>query len=312
MHLSDAQHERGSHAVSGIVRCRWCVRSVGPPDTSRDLRALLSVDAWAARDLPKPERLLGDLITRTSPTFIVGRTGFGKTMFGAALATGMASGTGFLRWRSIRPARVLLIDGEMPGELIKARSVDALRRADRPPPPGNRVIYSSELEEQIARICPSLGKLAPLNTEDGQNFVLALIDALGGVDVVIFDNVMSLVAGDQKDEVPWSDTRPLVQSLTTRRVGQVWLDHTGHNTDRQYGSATKAWRFDTVGLMIPLVAGESASGELAFTLSFERPGKARRRTPDRWADFETCRIRLRDDRWPLDDQLAGQKRKSNG
>ena len=204
---------------------------------------------------------------------------------------------------------MLLIDGEMPGELIKARRVDALRRADRPPPPGNLVIYSSELEEQIARICPSLGKLAPLNTEDGQNFVLALIDALGGVDVVIFDNVMSLVAGDQKDEVPWSDTRPLVQSLTTRRVGQVWLDHTGHNTDRQYGSATKAWRFDTVGLMIPLEAGESASGELAFTLSFERPGKARRRTPDRWADFETCRIRLRDDRWLLDDQLAGQKPK---
>jgi hypothetical protein len=63
---------------------------VGPPDTSRDLRALLSVDAWAARDLPKPERLLGDLITRTSRTFIVGRTGLGKTMFGVALATSVA------------------------------------------------------------------------------------------------------------------------------------------------------------------------------------------------------------------------------
>ena len=58
------------------------------------------------------------------------------------------------------------------------------------------------MKEEISRQFPTLGTLAPLNTEQGRNFVHALIAALGGVDLVIFDNVMSLVAGDQKDEVP--------------------------------------------------------------------------------------------------------------
>ena len=83
-----------------------------------------------------PDRLLGDLLTTTSRIFLVSRTGLGKTLLGFAIACGIASGLGFLHWRSDRRARVLYIDGEMPGELIKSRSIDALRRAGMPPPPG--------------------------------------------------------------------------------------------------------------------------------------------------------------------------------
>ncbi len=212
------------------------------------------------------------------------------------------------RW----PARVLIIDGEMPGELIKARSIDALRRVTLPPGTVALTIYSRDMEEQIGRQFPTLGTLAPLNTDAGQNFVNALIGALGGVDVVIFDNVMSLVAGDQKDEIPWSETLPLVSSLTTKRIGQIWLDHTGHNTDRQYGSATKAWRFDAVGVMTPLADGQLERGAVGFSLSFEHPGKARRRTPDNWSDFETCTIRLHEDRWTSDRSEIVQTRLKEG
>jgi hypothetical protein len=277
-----------------------------PPDPAAELRSLLSVESWADRDIPPPDRLLGDLVTTTSRWFIVGRTGLGKTMLGFALGAGMASGAGFLHWRSARAARVLIIDGEMPGELIKARAIDALRRLAAPPKPGFLTIYSRDMEEEIGRSFPMLGTLAPLNTEMGQNFVHALIGALGGVDVAIFDNVMSLVAGDQKDEIPWSETLPLVASLTAKRIGQIWLDHTGHATDRQYGSATKAWRFDTVGLMAPLAEGQLERGAVGFSLSFEPPGKARRRTPDNWVDYETCTIRLQDDRWTSDRSEAVQ------
>ena len=247
--------------------------------------------------MPPPDRLLGDLLTTTSRMFLVGRTGLGKTMLGFAIACGIATGEGFLHWRSGRPARVLYIDGEMPGELIKARSIDALRRTGMPPPPGNLLIYSRDPEDDFAKRFPMLGMMPPLNTEAGHNFVLALIAALGGVDVVIFDNVMSLIAGDHREEIPWNDTLPLVGKLTTRRIGQIWLDHTGHNTERQYGSSTKAWRFDAVGVMTPLPDDQRGRHGIAFTLSFEHPGKARRRTPDNWADFETCIIRLKDDRW---------------
>ena len=127
--------------------------------------------------------------------------------------------------------------------------------------------------------------------------MLALIDALGGVDVVIFDNVMSLIVGDQKEEVSWSGAMPLVQDLTARNIAQLWLDHTGWNTYRQYGSSTKAWPFNSVGVMAPVKDDQCMPREVAFTLSFDFPGKARRRTPDNWSDFETCTIRLKHGRW---------------
>ncbi len=261
------------------------------------LRDFLAIEAWAEREMAPADRLLGDLVTTTTRMFLVGRTGLGKTLLALALAAGMANGDGFMHWRSSRPARVLVIDGEMPGELIRQRAIEALRRAGMPPPPGNLMIYARDMEDDFAARFPTLGRMPPLNTEAGHNWVLALIDRLGGVDVVIFDNVMSLIGGDQKDEVPWTETLPLVQSLTGRRVGQIWLDHTGHNQDRQYGSSTKAWRFDAVGIMAPLPEDQHARNEVAFTLSFDHPGKARRRTPDNWQDFAACTIRLADDRW---------------
>jgi len=268
----------------------------GGEDRGANLRALLSIDAWAGRDIPEPDRLLGDLITTTTRVFLVGRTGLGKTLLGIGIAAGVASGGGFLHWRSDRPARVLYLDGEMPAELIKPRARDAIRRLGGATiPSGNLLIFGRDIDDEARRVCPGLPPFAPLNTEGGRKFLLALLKAIGGVDLVVFDNVMSLIAGDQKDEVPWSETLPLVQELTNRRVGQVWLDHTGHNSDRQYGSSTKAWRFDAVGCMSPLAGGDPRT--TGFTLSFEHPGKARRRTPDNCQQFETQTIRLQDDRW---------------
>jgi hypothetical protein len=159
------------------------------------------------------------------------------------------------------------------------------------------MIFARDTMEEFSNLYPSLGQFAPLNTEAGQRFLHGLIDAVGGVDVVIFDNVMSLIEGDQKDEMPWSNALPLVSSLTSQRIGQIWLDHTGHNGDRQYGSSTKAWRFDAVGILSPLPEDQRTQDEVAFQLSFEHPGKARRRTPENGRDFDTCIIRLREDQW---------------
>ena len=284
-----------------------------PPAAETDsLANFLSAEVWQQREFTPPVRLLGDLVTTTSRAFLVGSTGLGKTMFGMALAAGMASGQGFLDWRCDRPVRVLYVDGEMPGELVKARLRDATRRLNGASLQGNLFVYCADTADAFAAKFPTLGRLDALNKESGQNFIYALIDMLGGVDCVIFDNVMSLVAGDQKDEVPWSETLPLVGGLTSRNVGQIWFDHTGHNTARQYGSSTKAWRFDAVGVMTELPEEERAPRETAFKLSFDAPGKARRRTPDNWHEFVSRTIRLAEDRWsserPDEDEASTGKR----
>ena len=131
-----------------------------------------------------------------------------------------------MHWSCCRSARVLIIDGEMPADLIKERAKDALRRIGGDVPLGNLVVFAQDMAEAFGKRFPELGPMPPLNTKEGHLFVLNLIENLGGVEVVFFDNVMSLVAGDQKDEVPWTDTLPLVSALTSRRIGQVWLDHT--------------------------------------------------------------------------------------
>jgi hypothetical protein len=257
------------------------------------LAALLDIHAWAALDIPPEPKLLGDLITPSTRMFVVGRTGLGKTLFLHAMAAGMASGQGFLHWRSAGPSRWLILDGEMPSALIKARAEDTIRRTEIPP--GNLVIYSLDRAEEFARLIPGLGVLAPINTEAGQQFVLRLAEAVRA-EGIGFDNVMSLVAGDQREETPWTETLPLVAELSKRRIAQIYLDHTGHNSDRQYGSAVKAWRMDAVGMMTPL-PDTQRDREVAFSLSFEPPGKARRRTPDNWDDFAPCTIRLQEDQW---------------
>jgi AAA domain/Domain of unknown function (DUF6371)/Toprim-like len=268
-----------------------------PKSDASLLVGLLSIQAWTERQIPNPDQLLGEVLTVGGWMFLIGRTGLGKTMLAFAIACGIATGDGFLHWRCTKPKRVLLLDGEMPEGLIKARAIDALRRIKGKPKPENLVIYSRYLEDEFAKLCPTIGKMPPLNTEEGHGWVLALIDAIGGVDVVIFDNVMSLIVGDQKDELSWSGAMPLVQALTSLNVAQLWLDHTGWNTDRQYGTSTKAWPFDSAGVMMTLADDQRDPREVAFTLSFDFPGKCRRRTPDNWSDFETCIIRLKEHRW---------------
>jgi hypothetical protein len=222
----------------------------------------------------------------------------------------MASGRGFLNWTCDRSSRWLIIDGEMPTPLIKRRCADLIRRHGGIRP-HHLAIYSLDRAEEWAEAFPGLGTIGALNTPEGREFVQRLIDIVKP-DGVMIDNVMSLIAGDHKDEIPWAETWPLVFSITAQGIAQIWLDHAGHNGVRQYGSSTKAWRFDAVGVMTVLDGGtERKPGEVetAFTLSFDPPyGKARRRTPENWRDFAPRTLRLRDDVWSGEDASSIAKR----
>jgi len=259
----------------------------------------LSVFTLANLEIKPERRLLGDFITSSSRAFLVGSTGIGKTMLIYGMVGGMASGNGFLHWSCDGPSKWLIIDGEMPKVLLKSRSADMLRRgASKLIPPHGVTIYAREREDDFAKAFPHLGRMPALNTEAGLSFVIDLITAIGGVDGVALDNVMSLAPGDQKDEMTWAGCIPLVEYLSRNGIAQIWGDHTGHNSIRQYGSSTKSWRMDAVAVITPLTEDQAPSADhLAFKMSFESPGKARRRTPDNWHDFEACTIRLRGDRW---------------
>jgi hypothetical protein len=295
----------------------WIERPQVPngQDPDADLIAALAVQAW--RDLPLPplRRLLGDVVTEAARVFLVGATGIGKTLFAYAIAAALATGRQFLHWSCDGPVRVLVIDGEMSARMIKKRAQLVLRHQTQVPQ-GNLLIYSLQRADEFAARFPQLGKPSPLNTDEGQEWLLRMI-ALVLPDVVILDNVMSLIAGVMKEEEPWQQTLPLVLGITALGKAQIWLDHTGWNSDRQYGTSTKGWFFDAIGVLHrppeDVAVGE---GESCFDLSFDPPsGKARNRDPDRWADFSPHRIRLTEGGWtyePIERQSRGKGGKGKG
>ena len=237
-----------------------------------DLLAALAVQTWCDLPLPPLRRLLGDVVTEAARVFLVGATGIGKTLFAYAIAAALATGRQFLHWSCDGPVRVLVIDGEMSARMIKKRAQLVLRHQTQVPP-GNLLIYSLQRADEFAARFPQLGKPSPLNTDEGREWLLRMI-ALFQPDFVILDNVaIWLIAGVMKEEEPWQQTLPLVLGITALGKAQIWLDHTGHNTDRQYGTSTKGWFFDAIGVMLRPQEARPGERETCFDLSFDPPMK---------------------------------------
>jgi len=134
-------------------------------------------------------------------------------------------------------------------------------------------------------------ELPPLSDPLGRLAIDKIIAALGGVDLIVFDNLQALLAGDMREELPWKNVLGWVEDLTRRKIAQVWVHHTGHLTTRSYGTKTREWQMDVVAL---LESVERPEADLAFSLKFT---KARERTPGNRDDFEPMIITLSGDRW---------------
>lgn len=158
------------------------------------------------RDIATPDHLLGDLLSTTSRVLLVGPTGLGKTNLGLAIAYAIAAGDPFLHWRASEgPRRVLYIDGEMPERLMRSRLEDAGRRLGGSP----ETLFILSRED--------FTDMLPLNVEAGQQFINRIIEILCGVDLVIFDNIQSLLAGSLKEDAGWQEILPWIRELTGKK-----------------------------------------------------------------------------------------------
>jgi hypothetical protein len=247
----------------------------------------VTLNEWLSRDLPEPDRLLGQWLTTTTRAIFNAPTGAGKSMFANALGMSVAAGCDFLGWKGIRRARVLYIDGEMSRRLLKQRLADEVTRLEQQLAERPDGFYPFSREDYA--------NFAPLNTKEGQafieNYMKQKIEMVGNLDFIIFDNVMSLILGDMKDEESWRQTMPLVHRLTARGIGQLWIHHTGYNESHGYGTKTREWQMDSVLNAVPV---ERPDTDVSFKLSFS---KARERTPATRADFAESQIALVNNAW---------------
>jgi hypothetical protein len=259
-----------------------------------EIRRLVSLGDWTTRTIALPDPLLGYLLTTVSRMMLVAPTGIGKTNFALAIAFAVASGKAFLGWAgSGTPRRVLYVDGEMPEQLMRERLEDAIRRAGDMPE--GLFVLSRE----------NFPDMPPLNTPAGRGFIDRVIKLIGGVDLVVFDNIQALVDGDMKEELPWKMVLPWIRELTRRKISQIWVHHTGHDETHSYGTKTREWQLDLVAMLESI---ERPDADLAFMLKFT---KARGKTPSNRADFEPIVVTLAGDRWASERGAAAGSRKGS-
>ena len=254
----------------------------------------LTVDEWLSRELPPVEPVVGHILHKTVRAIISGPTGGGKTIVCMALSGFAGAGIDFIHWGISRPYNTLFIDGEMSRRLFKER-IEALTQQLGSRPEHALFFNKEDIED-----------FAPLNTAEGQAAIWKLIEEcekrLGGpLDFITFDNIVSLIVGDMKEEDAWRDTMPLVKALTKRQIGQLWVHHTGHDASRGYGTKTREWQMD---LVMHMTKVERPDTDVSFTLSFP---KKRECTPSNREDFADVNIALVDGEW-VSELTTGNKK----
>jgi hypothetical protein len=222
----------------------------------------------------KPTFLLGHLLASDMRTMFYGVTGAGKTTVALHMAAHVAAGRRFLRWDAPVARKVLYLDGEMPRYGMQTRYQQALS-----------VLGVERLDNLRVANRVQMG-YPPIDTADGQRWLNELIEAQGGFDLIVFDNLKSLVRASLISEGYWTELQPLVLDFTKRGIGQLWVHHaSNHNPSQFFGSDTPSWQLDTV---MRLARFKSATAPLALAVTFDKA---------RWSDlapeeFDTSKIEL--------------------
>jgi hypothetical protein len=94
--------------------------------------------------------------------------------------------------------------------------------------------------------------------------------------------------------------KPIVRQISSRRIAQIWMHHTGHDSSKSFGTKTREWEMDTVTRLTKEEDGESIL--LEFT-------KARLRKPETREQFEAKRISLGPSGWTWSGESAGRHKK---
>jgi hypothetical protein len=262
------------------------------PRTEPAVRSNLLVAAWLKRNIPPRDYLLGRVICSTSRWLIFGDTGVGKTLLAMDIGGAIASGRQLLAWSGReKPRRVMYLDGEMPAETFKERVELVAKRY------GSDIAFYGYNRDDLAERAPP-----PLNTEDGEKWLMNEIGIVNP-DAIIFDSVMSLLSGSMGEEESWAPIKHLARRISSRRVAQIWLHHTGHDASKSFGTKTREWEMDTVVSLTK--AGEEGEG---IAMEFR---KARLRTPKNWQQFQSATIRCSDDGWTDEGPLTKPSKTSD-
>jgi KaiC/GvpD/RAD55 family RecA-like ATPase len=185
------------------------------------------------RTFPPRELVLAPWLPAKGLAMIYGPRGIGKTLLTLGIAYAIASGGTFLGWRAPKARRVLVIDGEMPAQVLQERLAAVIERSEIEAPPDALRLLALDLQESDL----------DLSREDDQ---ARLDSVVGDAEVLLVDNISTLArTGRENEAESWL---PVQQwALWQRRAGRsvVFIHHAG-KTGAQRGTSRREDVLDTV------------------------------------------------------------------
>lgn len=189
---------------------------------------IYSLSELQAMDLPPIEWILYPFIPVKGVCMIAAPRGVGKSFLAMTMALAVSSGASFLGFRADRAYRVLYVDGEMNGRTLQDRfnalsaglMQDGIKICT-----DNLHIYGCDFQNDA--IMPDIAN--PRHWP----FLDNAIRAIGGVDLIILDNIFTLYnCPDENAASNWQafNKWSVQQRVEGRSV--LWIHHTGKDADK--------------------------------------------------------------------------------
>ena len=219
---------------------------------------VVSLMDFVTKDIPPRERILAPWLLTQSLNMVYAWRGIGKTHVALGIAYATASGGSFLKWKAIKPRRVLYIDGEMPAASMQDRLKNLVASNDVDFDPGYFRLITPDLQT---------GAMPDLATADGQDAIDAV---MGDTELIVIDNLSCLArsGGRENDAESWLPIQPW--ALRQRQQGRsvLFLHHSGKG-GAQRGTSKKEDILDTV-LTLKRPADYNPADGAVFEVHFEK------------------------------------------
>ena len=213
-------------------------RPLGERDSGTASRTLRvdTLESLASAVFPKREALLKPIFPCKSLCMLFAQRGVGKTAVAHAAGYAIAGGGTFLRWSAERPHKVLLIDGEMPSELLQDRILTMRAGA-------NHTLPAEDWFRIIAMDRQEMGVSLNLAHPDDQERIESYLE---DAEFLILDNISTLVSGGRENDADsWDSMQPWLLKLRRRGVSVLLVAHAGRS-EHPRGTSKREDVLDTV------------------------------------------------------------------
>ena len=208
---------REARTDADIAELRDLILNAPIFDERLEARALLMTEVMAM-EIPARQYLMEPWLETSSLNMIHGKRGEGKTFLILAISYAIATGTPILGWTPQRQARLLYVDGELPGSLLQQR----LKYLGQPT--DNLRILSRDILLRDGNIM-----LPDLATPEGRAFLDKVIEQEDS-EVIVLDSLSTLFrAGVENDAESWQEPQDWMLGHRFQGRTIIFAHHEGKN-----------------------------------------------------------------------------------